>query len=274
VDRIKGGGLARAAYPATVLSLILSDVVGDPLDIIASGPTVQDSGSPSECLVIMEKFHIADKVPESILQWLKQRVESHDGQTSPSPSPRPNDADVFARVRNVVVGSNVVAVNQAQHTAKQLGYHTMVLTTRLEGEAKEVAKVLVSIAKEIHSHNRPLPKPACLIAGGETTVTIQGKGKGGRNQELALAALSLLKGSGSEVCVLSGGTDGSDGPTDATGAVVDGSMLKEAEDKHLNVTAYLQNNDAYHFFQKLGRGLIITGSTGTNVMDVIVVIVK
>lgn len=265
LSRIKGGGLARAAFPATVVALMLSDVIGDPMDVIASGPTVPDTSTFGTCMDILEKYDLMEQVPEAVRTRLKAGVAGQIGDT-----PKPGDA-ALAHVQNLVVGSNGLAVAEAERKAKALGYHTLVLSTRIEGEAREIAHVYAGIAKEIASTGRPIEAPACVIAGGETTVQVRGKGKGGRNQELVLSGAIQLAG-WDGVVLFSGGTDGTDGPTDAAGAIADGQTVARAGARNLSALAHLKNNDAYPFFKPLGD-LIMTGATGTNVADVALVMV-
>lgn len=265
LSKVKGGGLARAAFPATVVALMLSDVIGDPMDVIASGPTVPDTSTFKTCREIFDKYEIFDQLPASVKARMEAGLAGDVADT-----PKPGD-EALSRVQNVVVGSNGLAVAAAEEKARELGYHTLKLTTRLEGEAKEIANVHTSIAKEILSTGTPVSMPACVIAGGETTVTVRGSGKGGRNQEMALAAALQLRGW--DGCLfLSGGTDGTDGPTDAAGAVSDGQTITRAEAEGLSAIEYLKNNDAYHFFKPLGD-LLMTGPTGTNVADVALTLV-
>lgn len=265
LSRIKGGGMARAAFPATVVALMLSDVIGDPMDVIASGPTVPDTSTFQTCIDILNKYDLLEQVPASVKTRLEAGVAGDIEDT-----PKPGD-EALSKVQNLVVGSNGLAVSAAAEKAKALGYNTLVLSTRVEGEAKEVAYVYAGIAKEILASGNPIPAPACVISGGETTVLVQGEGKGGRNQELALSAGIQLSG-WDNVVLLSGGTDGTDGPTDAAGALVDGQTISRANDQGISALAHLKNNDAYHFFKPLGD-LIITGATGTNVADVAFVMV-
>jgi hydroxypyruvate reductase len=265
LSKVKGGGLARAAFPATVAALMLSDVIGDPVDVIASGPTVPDTSTFDTCREIFEKYEIFDQLPESVQNRMRAGLAGDVPDT-----PKPGD-EALAHVQNLVVGSNGLAVTAAVAKAKSLGYNTLKLTTRLEGEAREIAHVHTAIAKEILSTGEPIEAPACVIVGGETTVTVRGSGKGGRNQEMALAAAIQLKGWGPAV-FFSGGTDGTDGPTDAAGAVADGETIVRAEAQGLSAIAYLKDNDAYHFFKPLDD-LVMTGPTGTNVADVAMVLV-
>jgi glycerate 2-kinase len=262
ISLIKGGQLARLAYPATVLTLILSDVLGDDPDVIGSGPTVPDRSTFAGAAAILEKYGIAKRVPPGV----RKRIEEGLAET-----PKPGDP-IFKRVRNLIVGSNRLAVDAAAREARSLGFRTMVLSTFLQGEAREVARVHAAIVKEIRAMGRPIAAPACVISGGETTVTIRGGGLGGRNQEFALAAALDIAGLAG-VVVLSGGTDGTDGPTDAAGAVADGSTVARAESAGLNAARYLATNDSYHLFEPLGD-LIKTGPTGTNVADVQIVLIR
>jgi len=265
LSRIKGGGMARVAFPATVVALMLSDVIGDPMDVIASGPTVPDTSTFQTCMDILNKYDLFDKLPESVRLRFKVGLDGDIEDT-----PKPGDA-ALSKVQNLVVGSNGLAVSAAVEKAQALGYNTLVLSTRVEGEAREVAYVYAGIAKEIVASGQPIGAPACVISGGETTVLVRGKGKGGRNQELALSAAIQLAGC-EHVVMLSGGTDGTDGPTDAAGAIVDGQTIARATHKDISALAHLKNNDAYHFFKPLDD-LIMTGATGTNVADVAFVMV-
>jgi len=256
---IKGGRLARLAYPATIISLILSDVIGDPVESIASGPTAPDPSTFANCVSIVERYGIQHRIPESVRFHLEKGTRGEVAET-----PKPADP-VFANVRNVIVGSNRLAMEAAKRTAQGLGYHSLILSGFIEGETRMVAAWHGAIAREIDGSGNPIPRPACIISGGETTVTLRGEGKGGRNQEFALAAaleIDRLQG----VVVLSGGTDGTDGPTDAAGAIADSSTLQRAKVKGLDAEQYLQRNDSYNFFQPLGD-LLMTGPTLTNVMD-------
>ncbi len=245
LSAIKGGKLARMAEPATLLTLVLSDVIGHHLGAIGSGPTVPDTTTIADARAICSKYAIEVEFPE-------------DAET---PKEFPGAV--------VTVGSNVLAVEAAAEEAKRLGYNTMILSTYIQGEAREVARVHAAIATEIYWRGRPVPTPACVISGGETTVTVRGKGLGGRNQEFALAAAMEIAGHSEEIVILSAGTDGADGPTDATGAIVDiGTLYRGKGDP----TKSLQNNDSYHFLEASGD-LIKTGPTGTNVADIQLILV-
>jgi len=265
ISRIKGGQLARLASPATLITLVLSDVVGDALDVIASGPTVPDTSSFADCLDILQKYQLLDEVPAAIRRHLEDGVSGAIPET-----PKPGDA-VFARTQTVIIGRNLQALEAAGRQATALGYQPLILSSAIEGETREVAKVHAGIAKEVLASGHPIAAPACILSGGETTVTLRGRGKGGRSQEFALAlALDIHKTPG--IAALSGGTDGTDGPTDAAGAVADWTTCARAERLGLQPRLALENNDAYPFFERLGD-LLITGPTQTNVMDVRVMLV-
>jgi len=265
ISGFKGGWLAKRAYPATILNLILSDVVGDPLDFIASGPTVPDSTTFGDATKVLKKYVLWDKSPGSIIKVLSEGEKGTIPET-----PKAND-NAFKKVFNVVVGNNRLASITAREYLKSEGLNTLLLTATMEGEARHAGVMLASTAREVSVSGNPIPKPAGIIAGGETTVTVTGKGLGGRNQEIALAAAQKLKDmDGAVVASLS--TDGVDGPTDAAGAIADGKTLTRAGEIGLNPEEYLAENDSYHFFLKL-NDLIITGPTGTNVNDVSVIVV-
>lgn len=265
ISRIKGGQLARAAAPARVFTLILSDIVGDPLDAIASGPTVPDPRTYADALAILDKYGIRRDVPASIRAHLEAGAAGKVPET-----PKPDDP-LFRRVASVMVASNIQALEAAQAEAKRLGFRTMILSSFIEGETREIARMHAALALEVRASGHPLRPPACLITGGETTVTLKGTGKGGRNQEFALAAALDIAGV-PDVVILSAGTDGTDGPTDAAGAVADGDTVARAHAAGLAPRAVLDGNDAYPFFERLGD-LVITGPTRTNVMDVRLVLV-
>jgi hydroxypyruvate reductase len=265
ISAVKGGQLARLAAPAAVLALLLSDVVGDDLDVIGSGPTAPDRSTFASARGILDKYGLLDRVPAAVRERLQAGARGEIPET-----PKPADR-LFERVENLVIGSNRLAVDAAAQAARKLGLNTLVLSTTIEGETREVARMHAAIAREIlHSH-RPVKPPACVISGGETTVTLRGRGLGGRNQEFALAAALDLDGLHPAV-VLSGGTDGTDGPTDAAGAVADGATVARAARLGLEARDFLDRNDSYHFFQPLGD-LLVTGPTGTNVMDVRLMVV-
>jgi len=261
ISRIKGGQLARLASPAAVLSLLLSDVIGDDLDVIGSGPTAPDASTFARARAILEKYGIFDRVPAAVRERIERGVRGEIPET-----PKPDDP-VFRRVRNLVVGSNRLAVSRAFAAARELGFRALVLSTLVEGETREIARMHAAIAREIVASGRPLKPPACVITGGETTVTLRGDGLGGRNQEFVLAAAIDIAGL-RNVVILSAGTDGSDGPTDAAGAIADGRTLA----RNPRAAEFLARNDSYHYFECLGD-LIVTGPTHTNVMDVRLILV-
>jgi hydroxypyruvate reductase len=265
LSRVKGGGLASLAHPATVIALILSDVIGDSLDSIASGPTAPDPTTFAYCLAILEKYDLEGKVPATVTRLLRRGAAGAVQETA-----KGGDA-IFDKVHNVIVGNNSGALQAARLKAEALGYHSLLLSSFIAGEARAVATLHGAIAKEIIATGNPLEKPACVVSGGETTVTLRGSGSGGRNQEFALAGAIAIAGIGN-VILLSGGTDGTDGPTDAAGAIADGMTLERAKHLGLDAQAFLDNNDSYHFFQSLGD-LLMTGPTLTNVMDLRVVLV-
>ena len=263
---IKGGGLARAVYPAPLITLILSDVVGDDLDSIASGPCVPDSRTFLDCMTIFKKYSIDDQIPASVLRYIQSGVAGTVPETPKA------GQDFFARTQNVIVGSNFNALIKAKEKAEELGYNTILLSSLLEGETRQVAALHMAIAREIGLHGYPVAKPACLLSGGETTVTVKGSGKGGRNQEFVLAAALAMKEM-EDFVVLSAGTDGTDGPTDAAGAFADSGTLQRAAENGLDAQEYLENNDSYHFFETL-NDLYKTGPTNTNVMDLRIILVS
>ena len=262
---IKGGQLARLAAPARLITLVLSDVVGDRLDAIASGPTVPDPTTFRDCLNILAHYDLLDRAPDSIRDHLQRGLAGRVAETPKAGDP------VFELGQTVIVANNRLALRAARQAAEARGYTTLLLSSTLEGEARHVARMHAAIAQEICHSGQPVAPPACIISGGETTVTVRGDGKGGRSQEFALAAALHVAGLDDTV-VLSGGTDGSDGPTDAAGALVDGRTLARAEALGLQAEAFLHRNDAYHFFQALDD-LLLTGPTGTNVMDMHIVLV-
>lgn len=259
LSRVKGGQLARACWPATVVTLILSDVVGDPLDVIASGPTVPDSSTFGECLEIVSRYALAGRLPASVMK----RIEA--GARGDLPETPKEGEKIFERVQNEIVGNSLSAVLAASRRAEALGYTPLILSTRIEGETREVAYVHAAIFSEVLATGFPLAPPACILSGGETTVTLKGKGKGGRNQEFSLAVALRIHGE-DRIFFLSGGTDGTDGPTDAAGAFADGTTVERARAMNLEAGRTLDENDSYPFFDALGD-LLITGPTNTNVMD-------
>jgi len=264
-SRIKGGQMTRLAHPAELIALILSDVVGNPLDVIASGPTVADTSTFSDAWAIVEKYGIQKQLPTSIVERLQRGMEGDIAET-----PKPGDP-ALEKTHTQIIASNEIAAQAAIEEAKNQGFNTLLLSTFVEGEAREVAKVFAAIAKETRHSGQPVRPPACVVAGGETTVTLQGHGKGGRNQELALAAAISIAGI-ENVLIIGLATDGTDGPTDAAGALADGTTLARAEALGLSAQQYLADNDSYHFFEALGD-LLLTGPTNTNVNDLTFVLV-
>lgn len=260
LSQLKGGQLARLVAPATLVTLVLSDVVGDRLDAIASGPTVPDPSTFQDCLDIVARYDLLERLPARI------RTRLQRGQDGEYPETPQGEDAAFARCQTVIIGSNHIALQAACETAQELGYTTLILSSSIQGEARQVARVYAAIAQEIRRSGTPLLPPACVLAGGETTVTIRGDGTGGRNQEFALAAALDIAGL-ERVVVLSGGTDGTDGPTDAAGALADGRTVVRAQALGVEPEPYLRRNDSYHFFAALDD-LLITGPTGTNVMDI------
>jgi glycerate 2-kinase len=263
---LKGGGMARLAAPAGLLTLILSDVVGDPLDVIASGPTVPDPSTFTDALGIVQHYRLEGEVPPTVLAHLQR------GAAGSVPETPKGDALFFRSTINLLVGNNAMAIAAAAAKARQLGYSTLILSTTITGETRPVAGMHAAMAREIVATGNPLPPPVCLMSGGETTVTLRGNGKGGRNQEFALAAaleIEDLPG----VLILSAGTDGTDGPTDATGAFADGTTVRRGRAANLDALSHLEKNDAYPFFAAL-HDLLQTGPTNTNVMDLRLVLVK
>ena len=250
LDQLKGGGLARLANGAQIVSLILSDVVDDSLETIASGPTAPDPTTCADALSIIQKYDLLNKIPDSIVSSLQETLKS--------------DHPVFSRVQNVMVASNKIALFAAQNQAQAEGYQANIIHMALQGEASSVGEEIASQFKDLL---QTMTRPFCLLAGGETTVTLRGSGKGGRNQELALAAVDILDGL-KNVIFISLATDGEDGPTDAAGAVVTGESAQRAESLGMNATGYLSRNDAYSFFDML-NDLVRTGPSGTNVNDLV-----
>ena len=262
---VKGGQLARRAAPARVVSLMISDVIGDPVHTIASGPTSADPTTFGECLGLIDRYGLRHALPGAVLSRLERGADGDLPETPAAGDPALESA------LNLVVGNNALAVTAAREEALRRGYHTLVLSTTIAGETREVAGVHAAIAAEIARSGQPLATPACAISGGETTVTLRGDGKGGRNQEFALAAALALEGA-EGITVMSAGTDGTDGPTDAAGAVADGTTVARAAAAGLQAPGHLDGNDAYPLFEALGD-LIVTGPTGTNVMDLRLVLV-
>ena len=266
LSAIKGGKLAMAAHPARVVTLMLSDVVGDDMNVIASGPTVPDPTTFADCMKIIDRYGIAKHIPALVLNHLSEGAAGRIADT-----PTENDP-VFGKVENRIIAGNMHAIKAARSEAIRLGYETIILSTMIEGETRHVAKVHGAIAREAANSGHPVPAPACLLSGGETTVTLSGAGKGGRNQEFALAAAMDIGGKG-HISVLSAGTDGTDGPTDAAGAFADSDTSRRANVLGLTPEDFLASNNSYAFFESLGD-LFITGPTRTNVMDLRILLIQ
>ncbi|MFI5354524.1 MAG: glycerate kinase [Desulfobaccales bacterium] len=265
LSTVKGGRLAQIASPAPVVSLILSDVIGDRLDVIASGPTAPDPSTYREVVEVIAKYRLAARIPPSVAEIIARGAQGLIPET-------PKEGhQVFRNVKNIIIGSNALAVDAAKQAAEHLGYEAEIISTTLSGEAAVVARDLAGRALEIRQALSP-GRQVCLLAGGETTVTVDGGGLGGRNTELALAfALEIrdLKG----ITLLSAGTDGTDGPTDAAGALADGQTVAQALGLGLDPSSSLADHDSYTFFKKLDD-LVITGPTGTNVMDIQLILIE
>jgi len=269
LSAVKGGRLAAALAPATVVSLVLSDVVGDDLNVIASGPTVPDPTTWADVMEIVQRHNIGDRLPARVAELIRRGAAGELADT-----PKPGDPS-FARCCTLLIGTNRLALLAAEANAREKGYAPLVLTSRLTGEAREVALMLFGIGEDIAASGFPLTRPACLIAGGETTVTLRGSGKGGRNQEMALAF--LCAGSKNprlfeQMHFLAASTDGSDGPTDAAGAFASSEVLERATAARFDPASYLEDNDSYRFFASLDA-LLKTGPTNTNVGDVQILLV-
>lgn len=263
LSKIKGGQLARILFPATTVCLILSDVVGDRLDVIASGPTVGDSSSFADALTIIDKYSLQNQLPSSVLHYL---LEGADGSIADTPKP---DNPVFQNVFNYIIGSNGIALESSAKKAVELGFETHTVTDSIQEDVTETANFIL---KTIDNQKPTGNKPVCLLFGGEPTVKVSGNGLGGRNQHLALYLATKICCK-KNITILCAGTDGTDGPTDTAGAVVDYETAAKAVEKGIDPNHYLTNCDSYRFFQQVG-GHIITGNTGTNVMDIIVAIVQ
>jgi glycerate 2-kinase len=265
ISRVKGGNLMRAAYPARVCTLLLSDVVGNKVDVIASGPFVPDNSTFSGAVAVLKKYEIFDRIPAAVRDYL---VKGDAGRIPETPK---QDDPVFTKNHTRIIGSNRQCLDAAKKKAEKLGFHTLILSSRVKGEAREFGKILAAIAGEIRDSGNPVPPPGCVLWGGETTVTIKGPGKGGRNQECVLGAVKEIKGM-ENVLIYCIGTDGTDGPTDAAGAWCSGTTEEKGNRLGMMSSGYLAANDSYHYFKKTGN-LVITGPTKTNVMDIYMVLV-
>ncbi len=261
LDQVKGGGLARIAHPARLITLVLSDVVGAPLSTIASGPTVPDTTSYADALAVVDRYGLREAIPGTV-RWALE-----EGQLGFRPETVKPGETLFARTHTMIVGSNERSARAALEQARALGFNTLLLTTYLEGEARYAGQVLGGVLRQAATSSDPLPRPACIVAGGETTVALRGEGYGGRNLEVALGAVEALDGVENALLVTLA-TDGEDGPTDAAGAVVSGQTLARARELGLHPAAYLRENNAYRFFAAL-KDVLLTGPTGTNVNDLV-----
>jgi glycerate 2-kinase len=264
LSNVKGGLLAKAAFPSRTISLILSDVIGDPLDVISSGPTASDPTTFADALTVIEGLGIVKEIPFQIYKFLQ------DGCEGKYPETLKESDEVFLRTTNLIIGTNKLALKKAQERAELLGFESQVVTSTLEGNAADVAKYIVEMAKS--TKQLIFKEKICLLFGGEPTVKVTGKGLGGRNQHLALIAANMLKNRPG-ITFLSCGTDGTDGPTDAAGAVVDFQTFANAVVHNLNMEQFIENCDSYHFFKEEG-GLITTGPTQTNVMDLMIALIE
>jgi hydroxypyruvate reductase/glycerate 2-kinase len=270
ISKVKGGRLAEIACPAKIISLILSDVIGDRLDVIASGPTSPDNTTYDDALRVLERYGLMDTAPQNIIEVLRK------GKNGLIPETPKNGNTIFESIENIIIGSNKAALDAAKQKAEALGFNAEVISTEIAGEARDAGKRLADIALK-HSSNclngsSGLNGLNCFISGGETTVTVRGSGKGGRNMELALSFAMAVE-SMDGITLLSAGTDGTDGPTDAAGAIVNGDTIKKARATGLDPQEYLNNNDSYNFFKKID-GLFVTGPTGTNVMDIQIMVIE
>jgi glycerate 2-kinase len=265
LSKFKGGWLAKRSHPARLIGLILSDVVGDPLDVIASGPTVPDTSRFKDAIFVLDKYDVLKDLPDSIKNYLKKGIKGLIPET-----PKPNDY-IFKKVQNFIIGNNRLACLKVEEKLKIMKADSLFLTSFLEGESRYAGLFYSALALENYTNRKNLSKPLGIIIGGETTVTVAGKGRGGRNQESILSALTKICGL-KGVAIASIGTDGIDGPTDAAGSITDGRSLTRAEKKGLSPYDSIKNNDSYNFFKGI-NDLIFTGYTGTNVNDISVIIV-
>jgi len=264
LSKIKGGQMAKIASPAIVISLILSDVIGDPLDIIASGPTATDESTFTNAMAVLKRYNLSSKVAPSIFKIISEGVQGKRPETLKKEDP------VVNQINNFLIGNNKLALQAAKSKAENLGFYAQIETSTLSGNVEDIASRLVDSAIKYSDEHKG--RKSCLLYGGEPTVKISGNGLGGRNQHLALLCAKLLQNQAG-ITILSGGTDGTDGPTDAAGAVVDNQTFNTAKIRNLDINKYIQNCDSYHFFQQEG-GLVTTGPTQTNVMDIILVLIS
>jgi hydroxypyruvate reductase/glycerate 2-kinase len=265
VSQVKGGQLAKTIFPATLVTLILSDVIGDSLDVIASGPTSPDPMTFFDAINVLEKYCVLNQMPSSIIKHLYKGLHGVIPET-----PKPGDS-VFDNTHNLIIGSNRIALEAAQKKAFEMALQTTIVTSELNGDSVQAAEYIVQYAIDVQRDDNQ-QKPVCLLFGGETTIQVLGKGLGGRNQHLALCSSRLLENRRG-ITILAAGTDGNDGPTNAAGAVVDGETYGKAMSLKIDPNKFINEFDSYHFFKQVG-GHIITGSTLTNVMDLVVVLVE
>jgi glycerate 2-kinase len=264
LSRVKGGMLAKAAFPARVISLILSDVIGDPVGVIASGPTAPDPTTFADALSILKIYQIENDIPACIYKALRDGFDKKIGETLKEFD------EIFLTTSNLIIGTNKLALKTAKMKAESLGFESKIISDTIDGDVAEVARYIFQIS--ISTQELKSGKKICLLFGGEPTLKVTGEGLGGRNQHLALTIASLLKDTPA-ITFLSGGTDGTDGSTDAAGAVVDSFTWQNADKLKLNSKKYIENFDSYHFFKKAG-GLITTGPTQTNVMDMMIALIE
>ncbi|MDP2683357.1 MAG: glycerate kinase [Deltaproteobacteria bacterium] len=272
LSKVKGGRLIQIASPVAVVTLILSDVIGDRLDVIASGPTTPDPTTFKDAMAVIKKYRIEKRLPSKVLKLLRQGI---NGMIKDTPK---GDESFFRKTKAVVIGSLKNAIASARGKAISLGFNTDIITYELQGEARDAARYLSARAIEVRNSTKKRGNPRCLISGGETTVTVKGKGVGGRNQELALSFAMEIEGM-KGIIMLSAGTDGTDGPTDAAGAIVNGNTAILARELGIIPEIYLENNNSYNFFKRLDflskrRYHFLTGPTGTNVMDIQIILVE
>lgn len=267
LSMVKGGKLARAIYPADCISIIISDVIGDNISTIASGPTAADSSVFNDAMNVLDKYNLNKKIPESVMKYLTSGCSGDKEETLKS-----GDI-IFNKVKNIVIGNNRLALKSAKKAAERLGYRVVILSDRISGEACETGRETADFIKRKCEEKNPDRQPACILFGGETTVTVKGNGKGGRNTELALAALIALKDVSCSYLLASFATDGNDGATDAAGAFITPELWNLIRSKNLDPQKFLNDNNSYEFFNSV-NGLIKTGPTETNVMDIVVALIR
>ncbi|MBM3291708.1 glycerate kinase [Candidatus Bathyarchaeota archaeon] len=264
LDKIKGGKILEYCYPAEVLSIILSDVIGDKLSTIGSGLTIEDTSKFEDAIKILKKYDVWNKTPVNI------KTHLINGESNEKPKETITTSKYFKRVQNFIVGNNNTALESALVKSKLLGFNSLIIPRNISGESRKIGKSFSPIINEIILHDKPIKKPAAIIAGGETTVNVKGKGIGGRNQELVLSMIKEINGL---PCVIASiGTDGIDGNSNAAGAIIDGETVKKALTLNMNFSDFLKKNDSNTFFQKINDA-IITGYTGTNVNDIVVILI-